>query len=102
MPSPRPLSRWAADASGDAGQTVQLSATLTAGGLPVGGKTVDFQVDGVPAGSATTDPVGVTRLAHTILSMGDRVVGADFAGDGTHPASGDAADLAVHNRPDPR
>ena len=87
----------AADVSGNVGQTVQLSATLTAGGVPVGGKTVDFQVDGVPAGSATTDQSGVARVAHTILSMGDKVIGAGFAGDGTYLPSEDAANLAVYN-----
>ncbi len=85
------------DVSGNVGQTVQLSATLTSGGSPLVGKTVDFEVDGIDAGSGTTNASGVATVAYTITGMGDKAVAADFAGDAAYEPSGDGATLTVTN-----
>ena len=85
------------DVTGNVGETVQLSATLTSAGSPLEGKTVDFQVDGAPAGSATTDASGVASLPYTIPSMGDKTISAGFAGDAEYLASSDDADLTAVN-----
>lgn len=61
-----------------------LSATLTSGGSPLPGRTVNFTVDGVSAGSAATDSNGVASLSYdpSGLTAGDHTVVANYAGDG--------------------
>jgi hypothetical protein len=65
-------------------QTVNLKATLKAGTTLVSGKTLSFKIDGVDAGSATTDSNGVALLSHTATeSLGSHTITVNFAGDGT-------------------
>jgi hypothetical protein len=85
------------DVSGNVGQTVQLSATLSSGGDPLAGKTVHFEVDGIDAGSGTTNASGVAGVAYTIPGLGDRAVTAGFAGDAAYDPSSDGATLTVTN-----
>jgi hypothetical protein len=63
--------------------TTELAATLTSGGLPLSGKTVEFSVDGTPVGTDTTDANGVATLIYdsSTLSVGDHTVTASFDGD---------------------
>src|SRR3712207_6912762 len=44
------------------------SATLTAGGNPVVGKSVSFTLNGNPAGSAVTDASGVASIPNVSLA----------------------------------
>jgi parallel beta-helix repeat protein len=100
------------DANGTYSGTTTLRATLTAtsGGTGVGGKTILFTLNGTqvcdnatggyPAACPTTNGDGVAQLAGVSLgTLGatthPAIVGASFAGDATHTASGDTADLAV-------
>ncbi len=83
-------------ASGAFGGTAALSATLTSGGNPLGGKTVAFKLNGTSAGSATTDATGVASVAAASLAginAGTYPAGlnsgvqADFAGDASFASS---------------
>ncbi|MBI3970524.1 MAG: pilus assembly protein [Chloroflexi bacterium] len=48
--------------------TVTLTATLTSSGTPVDGKTISFTLNGVAAGTATTDASGVATLPNVSLT----------------------------------
>jgi hypothetical protein len=82
----------ASSANGTYGGTVNLSATLTSGGLGVSGKTISFSLNGGSVGSATTNASGVATLSGASLS-GINVgaygtgVSASFAGDSGYGAS---------------
>ncbi|HWI60494.1 MAG TPA: Ig-like domain repeat protein, partial [Symbiobacteriaceae bacterium] len=85
------------DVAGNFGQAVELRATLTPG---VAGKTVTFQVNGVPAGSDTTDGSGLATLSYTITNpAGNYVITASFAGDTDITAVSDTAQLVVTAAP---
>src|SRR5262249_35355146 len=75
-----------ATASGTYGGTGNLSATLTASGSPVSGKTIAFTLNGNSVGSAVTNASGVATLSNASLSgilagSYSTGVGASFAGD---------------------
>jgi hypothetical protein len=75
-----------------------LSATLTAGGNPLPGKSVDFKVDNISVGTAVTDAIGVAQLSYntSALSVGDHTVIASYVGDGCNfQASSGSANLGV-------
>jgi hypothetical protein len=80
--------------SGTLGGTVNLTATLqrtdTLAG--VSGKTLQFAVGGLAAGSAVTNASGVASLAYTVpesAGTGSRTVSVTFEGDTTaNPSSG--------------
>ncbi len=78
--NPAATSLALAKASGKAGATVNLTATLkrSTDKMLLAGKTITFSVDGVAVGTATTDSNGVAVLAYTIDSMATK---------GVHPAS---------------
>jgi hypothetical protein len=87
-------------ASGAYGGTTNLSATLTSGGPGLGGKSINFVLDGSPVGSATTDASGVATLSN--VSLGSIIagtypsgVGASFAGDATYTGSGGTNSLTL-------
>jgi len=74
------------NAIGARGQAVELKALLsrTASGSPLAGKTVEFRVDGVLAGTAATDSTGAAVLAYTIpatMALGAHALTARFPGD---------------------
>lgn len=89
-----------APASGTYGGTVDLSATLTSSGSAVGGKTIDFTLNGNSVGSAITNSGGVATLTGVSLSgiypgFYPSGVGASFAGDSSYSASSATASLTV-------
>jgi hypothetical protein len=89
-----------AAATGTFGGTTSLSATLTAGGNPLSGKSVAFTLDGNAVGSATTDATGTATLNSASLAGIDAGsypsgVGASFAGDSSYTASSGTAALTV-------
>jgi len=67
-PSIASTSLAVAAASGTYAGTTTLSATLTAGGTPVSGKSVAFVLDGASVGSATTDSAGLATLTSVSLA----------------------------------
>ena len=80
--------------------TATLSATLTTGGSPLAGKTVEFTLTSggtaTQVGSATTDANGVATLSGVSLAgfnagTATGAVGASFAGDATMPPATPAA-----------
>ncbi|HXH98514.1 MAG TPA: hypothetical protein VNH40_14995, partial [Gaiellaceae bacterium] len=92
-------------ASGDAGGTVDLSATLSrpsgSGTLNLEGQTVDFTLNGTDAGSAVTDTNGVATLTGVSLgSIGAGTyptgVGASVASDMTYDTTTGSAQLKVN------
>lgn len=87
-------------ASGIYGGTAGLSAHLTAGGAPLGGREVSFDLNGTSVGTATTDAGGVATISNVSLAgvnagAHSNAVVARFAGDASHGASDGAADLTV-------
>jgi hypothetical protein len=90
-----------APATGTFGGTVALSATLTAGGSGVNGKTVTFTLNGNPVGTGTTNASGVASLPTASLASinaGSYTtgVGASFAGDGDFQTTTASAALTVN------
>ncbi|MFZ4509104.1 MAG: Ig-like domain-containing protein, partial [Fimbriimonas sp.] len=78
-------------ASGRIGNSVPLAATLTASGAPVSGQLLEFSVDGVKVGTATTDAAGRASYTYLIASgpAGSRPVRVAFAGNDSYaPSSG--------------
>ncbi|MBM3494508.1 MAG: Ig-like domain repeat protein, partial [Armatimonadetes bacterium] len=78
--------------AGVIGETITLRAVLTnddtAAGIP--GKTLTFKVDGSPVGTAVTGADGAATLPLTIpegFPIGDHVITASFAFDGTYRPS---------------
>ena len=87
-------------ASGNVGGTTTLSAALSASGSPVVGRIVTFTLNGVGAGSATTDAAGVASvtgvsLAGLFAGAYPNAIQASFAGDESFTAATAYADLTV-------
>jgi uncharacterized repeat protein (TIGR01451 family) len=90
----------AVSGSGTYGSTATLTATLTEGGFPVAGKSIDFTLNGNGVGNATTDASGVATLSGvslTGINAGSypTAVGASFAGDTSYLASNGSGPLNV-------
>jgi hypothetical protein len=92
-------------ADGTYGGTTTLSATLkkTSDSSPINGKTISFTVNGVSAGSATTNGSGVATLSGVSLSginagTYPTGVGASFAGDSGFQASSGTNTLTVNKK----
>ncbi len=94
-----------ASATGTYGGTVNLAATLTAGGSPLPRETVSFTLDEggsiMPVGTATTNASGVATLSGVSLAGFNAgayadAVGASFAGDSTYGGSSASASLTVN------
>lgn len=60
--SQAPTSLSVGNISGEVGETVTLTATLTSSGNPVSGQTIPFSIDLMGIGSANTDANGVASL----------------------------------------
>ena len=82
------------------GGTADLRAALTSSAVPLAGQTVTFSLNGVSAGSATTDGAGVASL--TGVSIGGLAAGtyptavvARFAGDVIYRPVEQSASLTV-------
>ncbi len=89
-----------ANASGDQGSSVTLSATLkrATDNALLAGRSVAFTVDGATVGSATTSASGVASLAYAVpaaAAVGAHPIAAAFAGDAKHDAAGGSATLTV-------
>ena len=87
-------------ATGAYGGTVNLSATLSAGGSPLSGKSVSFVLNKTDAGSGTTDSNGVasvTGISLVGLGPGSYPGGimAQFTGDFASSPSDGSATLTV-------
>jgi uncharacterized repeat protein (TIGR01451 family) len=95
-----PTSLTVTDVTGSKNQTVNLEATLvdTAhGNAPVSGKTISFKVNGVDAGSATTDANGKATLAYPIdLVGGTYNIEAAFLVDTQYAGSTGTGSLKVN------
>ncbi len=92
-------------ASGTYGGTVDLSATLSSGGVGVSGKTVSFTLNGGSVVTAITNSLGVASLTGVSLSGINAAVyspgvssgvAASFAGDSSYSASSGSATLTVN------
>lgn len=84
------------------GDTVDLTATLTDlhNSIPLSGKTVNFTVNGVYAGSDETDASGVATIPYTIaLTTGTYQILAEFLGDTAYTDINDINDLIVNHIP---
>ena len=94
-----PTSLKVADVKGNKGETVNLIATLTdptQGNVGIVGKTVLFTVNGVNAGSATTNTSGVAILPYLInLNGGNYPITAEFIPDNIYQGSKDESTLNV-------
>jgi hypothetical protein len=93
-----------ASSTGTYGGSISLTATLSSGSPPVGGKTLSFTLNGVNVGTATTDANGVATLSGVSLSGIDASsypdgIGASFAGDSMHAASSATGSLSVDKAP---
>src|SRR5262249_12903768 len=72
-PTPPPTATAAATlltvtaASGTYGGSVTLTATLTSNSSPVSGKTINFTLNGNPAGSGVTNPSGIATSSSVTL-----------------------------------
>ncbi|MFL6282560.1 MAG: beta strand repeat-containing protein, partial [Pyrinomonadaceae bacterium] len=91
----------AATATGTYGGTVNLSATLTDGVNGIGGKTIDFTLNGNSVGSATTTASGVATVSNVSLAginagSYPTGVGASFAGSSGYTSSTSTASLTVN------
>ena len=81
-----------APAGGAVGGTTTLSATLSALGMPLAGRTIAFALNGVAVGFGVTNDLGVATLDNVSLAgvaagSFPTAVGASFAGDGLFPAA---------------
>jgi hypothetical protein len=106
-PTPSPATVSNVSGSGVYGGTATLTATLTSGGSPLGGKTVSFTLNGAAACGAggkpacpTTDGGGVASLANVSLAginagAYPNGVGASFAGDSDYQAGSASNALTV-------
>jgi hypothetical protein len=87
-----------ASATGEYGSDVDLTATLTSGMVGVAGVDVEFFINALSVGIATTDVNGVATLSNeSILGIdaGTHSVTASFAGDINYDPSSDSDDLEV-------
>lgn len=79
------------------GQTGNLTAILTAGGVGVGNETITIKLDGTTIGTAVTDATGTAAVSYTPPdgSVGSHTIAAHFDGDGTYQGSDGTGKLAV-------
>lgn len=86
------------NASGTYRGTVNLSATLTSGGYPLAGKSVNFSLNGLVY-TTVTDPSGVAAIWVSLTGINAGAypgyVGASFAGDTNYIASSGTGNLTV-------
>ena len=84
--------------SGFKGDIVDLIATLTDthNNIPLAGQTIQFNVDGNPVGTATTNALGIATLPYTITqTQGIYTILAEFLQDNTYAASSNTNTLDV-------
>ncbi|RYE81867.1 MAG: Ig-like domain repeat protein, partial [Myxococcales bacterium] len=83
------------------GETARLSATLTADGAPLVGRTLAFRIAGADTGTAVTNDEGVASLDLKIEEgpAGERSVEASFPGEDAYAPAGDSGTLEVLRAP---
>ena len=89
-------------ATGFKGDIVDLIATLTDthNNIPLAGQTIQFNVDGNPVGTATTNALGIATLQYTITqTQGIYTILAEFLQDNTYAASSNTNTLTVDRIP---
>jgi hypothetical protein len=89
--TPLPTDLSVAPASGVNGGSTTLTATLFSGGNPVGGKTINFALNGNASGSAVTDSTGTASTTASLAGIAPGTypdgVKATFAGDSVYAAA---------------
>lgn len=88
-----------ANASFALGQTATLNATLqTSSKTPLSGKTLSFQINGTPLGTAMTNNNGVAHVSVKLsapYAPGSYPVSVTFAGDNSYPGTSGSGTLTV-------
>ena len=80
----------------DVGESVTFTATVTSGGEPVTAGSVQFAVDGSPAGAAVPLPAsGQVTLTNGALTAGTHLITAEFSGTTTLATSADNLNQVV-------
>jgi hypothetical protein len=80
------------------GDTISVSAMLTASGTPLAGETVNFTFTGLAAVTGVTDGSGRATVSGVRLvgtKAGANTIRAAFAGDATHAIANGTADLQI-------
>jgi len=83
------------------GSSVDLTATLTANGQPLTGRTVIFKIDGVKIGESITNDLGMATMPYTPNRAGNFIITVEFAGDNLYAASNATGILTVDTSPTP-
>ncbi|HEU4414201.1 MAG TPA: MBG domain-containing protein [Candidatus Angelobacter sp.] len=75
-----------------------LSATLATSGGPLAGETVNFTLNGSPAGSGVTDANGLASVSVSLagFNAGSYPVTASFAGDANNAAGSGSSTLTIN------
>jgi len=98
--NPLPTVITVPDASGTYGGTASLTATLTSGGNPLAGKTINFSLNGSNVGPATTNALGIAGITANLgtIPVGSYPGGvtASFAGDNVYAAGSGSGNLTVN------
>lgn len=99
-----PSSLTVAKASGTFSGTADISATLTSGGVPLGGMTVSFKLNGALLGDALTGMDGIAVIKDVSLSGFDAgeyngAVTADFQASGNYASCSASGSLIVEQAP---
>ncbi len=86
--------------SGRRGQTITLQATLrqSLDNAPIGGRALNFLINGTLVGTATTNSGGTATLSYTVpltLALGNQTLRVEFAGDSTYADSAATNTLSV-------
>ncbi len=95
-----PTSLSAANATGQIGATVNLTATLVRSDTlaPIANKSVKFSVSGTTVGTATTNASGVATFAYLIptsSTFGSKPIAVSFAGDTADSSASATGTLTV-------
>jgi hypothetical protein len=92
-----------APANGTYGGSANLAATITVQGSPLSGLTLNFAINGVSAGSATTDTQGTATLSAQLggLASGNHAsaINVSFAGNSVYPSSSAFGNLVINPAP---
>jgi MBG domain (YGX type)/FG-GAP-like repeat/FG-GAP repeat len=90
-------------ANGTYGGSANLAATITVQGSPLSGLTLNFAINGVSAGSATTDTQGTATLSAQLggLASGNHAsaINVSFAGNSVYPSSSAFGNLVINPAP---
>ncbi|MCX6358478.1 MAG: hypothetical protein NT029_01625 [Armatimonadetes bacterium] len=85
-----------APVTGQVGERIYVTATLTSGGSGVSGATVTFTMPGGATIDRTTDATGIADYYWDIpVGQASATIGAAFAGDGTYGPSSNTGALTV-------